>query len=149
MKRHETSDVEEATLDEGFEVDKMVNGGVDDGWAKSMEDVLKPMYVNCKLGHLTIILQILNLQVVHGWKNGSVDELLALLNQLLPPESSFPTKRSHCKKKITKLGLGYKIIHTCVNGCVLFHKNIESENGCLKSQEERYSPGLRSKPQFN
>jgi hypothetical protein len=92
-----------------------------------MEDALKPVYANCKLTHLTTILQILNLQVVHGWTNESVDELLAFLSQLLPCDSTFPTKRSKCKNKITNLGLGYENIHTCVNGFVLFHKNLESD----------------------
>lgn len=56
-------------FDEGFEVDRMLNEGLRDDWAKSMEDALKHVYSNCKLIHLTTILQILNLQVVHGWKN--------------------------------------------------------------------------------
>jgi hypothetical protein len=84
---------EEATmLDEGVEVNRMLNEGLNDDWAKSMEDALKPVYANCKLSHLTTILQILNLQVVHGWTNESVDELLAFLSQLLPRDSTLPTK---------------------------------------------------------
>jgi hypothetical protein len=137
-------DEEEIMLDEGFEVDRMLNEGLNDDWAKSMEDALKPVYANCKLSHLKTILQIINLQVVFGWKNESVDQLLALLSSLLPPDSTFPTKQSQCKKKITKLGLGYENIHTCVNGCVLFHNNIASESECLKCHEARYRPGLKS-----
>jgi hypothetical protein len=48
-------------LDGRFEADIMLNEG--------MDDVLKPMYANCKLSNLTTILQILNLQVMHIWKN--------------------------------------------------------------------------------
>ena len=54
-------------LDEGIEVDRMLNEGLNDDWNKLMEDSLKPVYENCKLSHLTTILKILNLQVVHGW----------------------------------------------------------------------------------
>ncbi|XP_059064962.1 uncharacterized protein LOC131856998 [Cryptomeria japonica] len=85
----------------------MLNEGLRDDWAKSMEDALKLVCANCELNHLTTILQILNLQVVHGWTNESVDQLLALLSSLLPPDSTLPTKQSQCKKKISKLGLGY------------------------------------------
>lgn len=61
---------EEATmLDEGFEVDRMLNEGLNDDWDKLMEDTSKLVYDNCRLSHLTTILQILNLQVVFGWKN--------------------------------------------------------------------------------
>ena len=62
-------DEEETMLDEGFEVDRMLNEGLNDDWAKSMDNSLKHVYANCKLSHLTTILQILNLQVVFGWKN--------------------------------------------------------------------------------
>jgi hypothetical protein len=57
---------EEATmLDEGVEVNRMLNEGLNDDWSKSMEDSLKIVYDNCKLSYLTTILQILNLQVVN------------------------------------------------------------------------------------
>jgi hypothetical protein len=61
---------EDATmLDEGVEFHRMLNDGLNNDWAKSMEDALNLVYANCKLSHLPIILQIINLQVVHGWKN--------------------------------------------------------------------------------
>ena len=76
----ETNADEQATiLDEGIEVDRMMNEGFKDEWQKLMEDALKPVYGTCNLSHLTTILLILNLQVVHGWTNESVDELLAFL----------------------------------------------------------------------
>ena len=46
--------------------------------------------------------------------------------------------------EISKLGTGYENIHTCVNGCVLFCKNIASETECPKCKEGRYKPGLKS-----
>ena len=115
-------DEEETMLDEGFEVDRMLNEGVDDGWSKSMEDVLKLLYVDCKLIHLTTILHIFNLQVVYGWTNESVDELLVLLPYFLPHDFTLPTKQSACKPQICKLGLGYENIHTCEWLCITSQK---------------------------
>ena len=137
-------DEEEEIFDEGIEVARMFEEGLNDDWAKSMEDILKPLYANCRLSHLTTILQILNLQVVHGWTNESVDQLLALLSSLLPNDSTLPKKRSQCKNQISKLGLAYKNIHTCVNGCVLFHKTLENESECPRCHEARYRQGLKS-----
>ena len=57
-----------------------------------MEDASKPMYDTCKFIHLTTIIVLLNLQIVHGWTNESVDDLLEFLHDLLPPESTLPTK---------------------------------------------------------
>ena len=122
----------------------MFEEGLNDDWAKSMEYILNPLYANCRLSHLTTILQIINLQVVHGWTNESVDQLLTLLSSLLPADSTLPKKRSQCKKKISKLSLGYENIHTCVNGCVLFHKNLADESECSKCHEARYRQGLKS-----
>ena len=115
------------TLDEGIEVDRMLNEGFKDDWQKLMEDASKPVYDTCKFSHLTTILVLLNLQIVHGWTNESVDDLLSFSHELLPPKSTFSRKWRECKTQISKLVLGYENIHTCVNGCVLFHKNIASE----------------------
>ena len=109
-----------------------------------MEGASKPMYGTFKLSHLTTILLILNLQIVHGWKNESVDELLAFLQQFLPLDSTLPKICSACKAQITKLGLGYENIHTCVNGCVLFRKKHATKTTCLKCKEPRYIPRLKS-----
>ena len=80
---------------------------------------------------------------MHGWTNESVDELLELPHHLLPPNSTFPIKQSACKAQITKLGLLLENIQTCVNGCVLFHKNHATNVECPKIKEARYRPGLK------
>ena len=137
-------DEQAAILDEGIEVDRMMNEGFKDDWHKLMEDASKPVYGTSKLSHLSTILLILNLQIVHGWKNERVDELLTFLQQLLPLDSTLPKKQSPCKVQITKIGLGYENIHTCVNGCVLFWKNNASETECPKCKEPGYRLGLKS-----
>jgi hypothetical protein len=45
-------DEEANMLDEGVEVNRMLNEGINDDWAKSMEDALNHVYANCKLSHL-------------------------------------------------------------------------------------------------
>ena len=115
------------TLDEGIEVDRMLNEGFKDDWQKFMEDASKPVYDTCKFSHLTTILVLLNLQTVHGWIIESVDDLLAFLHELLPPNSTLSKKWRECESKISNLGLRYENIHTCVNGCILFRKNPASE----------------------
>ena len=103
----------------------MFNEGLKGDWKKLMEDASKLVYGTCKLSNLTTILLILNLQAMHGWTNKSVNELLSLLHQFLPPKSTFSTKQSAYKEEITTLDLGYENIHTCVNGCVLFCKILQ------------------------
>ena len=70
----------------------MMNEGFKDDWHKLMEDASKPVYGTYRLSHLTTILLILNFQMVQGWTNDIVDELMELLHQLLPPESTLLMK---------------------------------------------------------
>ena len=70
-----------------------------------MENASKHVYGTCKLSHLSTIILILNLQTVHGWTNASVDELLALLHRLLPPDSTLPKNQSACKEQMKKVGV--------------------------------------------
>ena len=62
-----------------------------------MEDASKPVYGTCKFSHLTTIIVLLNMQMVHGWRNEAVNDLLAFLHEFLPPNSTFPTKQRECK----------------------------------------------------
>ena len=57
------------TVDEGIEVDRMLNEGFKDDCQKLMEDASKHVYGTCKFSHLTTMLVLLNLQKVHSWKN--------------------------------------------------------------------------------
>ncbi len=56
-------------LDEGIEIDRMMNEGFKDDWKKLMEDASKIVYGTCLLSHLATIILILNLKIVHGWTN--------------------------------------------------------------------------------
>ena len=84
-------------LDEGIEVNRMMNEGFKVDWQKLMKGTSKPMYGTCKLSHLITILLILNLQANHRWKNESVDDLLTFLHWLLPPDSTLPKNEVHVK----------------------------------------------------
>ena len=82
---------DETILDKGFEVDIMLNEALIDD-RMLMGDAFKLVYDTCKLSQLSTILLIINFQMVHGWTNGSVNDLLAFRHQLLPSNSTFPTK---------------------------------------------------------
>jgi hypothetical protein len=64
---------------------------------------------------------LMNISIVHGVNNKLVDELLSFLHKhLLLVDNCLPTNIYHAKTLTRKVGLSYKIIHACLNGCVLF-----------------------------
>jgi hypothetical protein len=58
--------------------------------------------------------------IVHGVNNKCVDELLFLHKYIRPLDNCLPTNMFHAKFLTLKVGLNYKIIHACINRCVLF-----------------------------
>lgn len=59
--------------------------------------------------------------IVHGVNNKCVDELLLLSHKyILPLDNCLPTNMFHAKFLTLKVGLNYKVIHACINRCVLF-----------------------------
>jgi len=72
------------------------------------------------LHELATTMLLLNISIVHG-VNKFVDELLSFFHKHLHPiDNCLPTNIYHAKTLIKKVGLNYKIIHACPNGCVLF-----------------------------
>jgi hypothetical protein len=62
----------------------------------------------------------MNVCIVDGVNNTCVDELLSLLHKyLLPLDNCLPTNMYHAKALTHKVGLNYKLIHACQNGCVV------------------------------
>ena len=50
----------------------------------------------------------MHLEVMHKWTNKSFDELLKLLKDVLPKKNRLPKSHYDAKKKMSKLGVGYK-----------------------------------------
>jgi hypothetical protein len=75
----------------------------------------------------------MNVCTVHGVSNKFMDELLALLHKhLLPKDNLLPPSMYVAKSLTRKVGLDYKHIHACVNGCILFQKQYETLEACPK-----------------
>jgi hypothetical protein len=80
---------------------------------------------------LRVVLELLKLNVSHGWSDNSFSELLSLLAKLLPKPNTLPTSTYRAKKLICPLSLGVEKIHACPNHCILYHKEHEFKTKCL------------------
>jgi hypothetical protein len=68
-----------------------------------------------------------------------VDELLFLLHKyLLLQDNCLTANMYHAKALTCKVGLNYKVIYACPNGCVLFQGVQVELMACLKCRSNHY-----------
>jgi len=82
-----------------------------------------PLYAGLKSSVVSATIIILNMCTVFKVSNRFIDELLRYLsNDLLPVNKKLPSTHYEVRKSIRKLGLNYRNIHACPDGCVLFEE---------------------------
>jgi hypothetical protein len=73
-----------------------------------------------------------------GISNNSLERILRLFLLVLPDGHCLPTSLEKVERIICDLGLHYKKIHACVNGCVLFHGDYAELDKCPTCDESRW-----------
>ncbi|XP_062111807.1 uncharacterized protein LOC133823196 [Humulus lupulus] len=105
--------------------------GHDDTFMEKIEDADTPLYPQCtKYTKLSSIVALYKLKTTNGWCNKSFDELLRLLNDMLPLDNMIPKSMYEVRKFLRLFDLGYEKIHACVNDCCLFRKDKENLQEC-------------------
>ncbi len=91
------------------------------------------MYPGAQSTKLIATMLLMNICIVHGVNNKFVNELLSLWHKyLLPPNNCLPTNMYHAKSLPRNVGLNYKTIHACPNGCISFWGVYADLATCLK-----------------
>ncbi|KAL4385879.1 hypothetical protein GQ457_09G021950 [Hibiscus cannabinus] len=104
-----------------------------------LKDSEVPLYPNCKkISRLSFIIYLFHIKCFNGWTNKSFNSLLEVLKLALPDENTLPGSYHEMKKIIRDLGLGYANIHACPNDCMLFWKENENGEVCLKCGASRW-----------
>jgi hypothetical protein len=86
-----------------------------------LKEACKSLYPKAWSTKLAATMLLMNICIVHGVNNKFIDELLLLLHKfLLPLDNYLPPNMYHAKSLTMKVGLNYKTIHVCPNGCILF-----------------------------
>ncbi len=107
--------------------------------ANCLWETCQPLYNGARCTKLTSILLLMNVCTVHGISNKFMEELLTLLHKhLLPKDNLLPPSMYVAKSLTKKVGLDYKHIHACANGCILFWKKYETFEACPKCGATRY-----------
>ena len=109
----------------------------------------RPLYDGKKVSIISATIVLVNMAVVHSVPNEYLNELLKYLGTvLLPRGNRLPRTYYEAKNIIRKLGLNYKQIHACPNGCILYRKEYENLSECPKSGcgRSRYMPNSQTSP---
>lgn len=114
-------------------------------WSSLDEAGRTPLFAGSNLSVLAATLILLNLCRVHHVSNLFITELLLILSKsILPAPNSLPVSESKASAMLRKLGLGYKTIHACPKGCVLFRGAIADALVCPKCGSHRWKRSGRS-----
>jgi hypothetical protein len=96
-------------------------------------DNSQELYPGCSnYSKLRFLVQLLQIKLLGEWTNKSFDLLVDLLVNALPKGSTLPKNFHEAKKLVKSVGVRYTNIHACENDCILFWKDHEKLNSCLK-----------------
>ena len=105
-----------------------------------------PLYEGSTLSMLCATLLIVNCCKTHGVSNMFMNELLMLLSMsILPTGNCLPKTEYEASKILRRLGLAYKMIHACPNGCCLFKGDLEDSEKCPVCEADSYRQCGRSR----
>ena len=117
--------------------------------AKALEDAMQVLYKDPVHSKLAATIMVVNLVATHtGITEKAADDILATIKCLLPGNDCLPPSMYHAKTLTKRLGLDFKNIDGCLNGCVLFdEENTKSLDRCPRCDAPRYRDMLhRTRP---
>jgi hypothetical protein len=94
----------------------------------SKESLHKHMTVNI----LAFVTHLMAIKSKFTLSNKCYNELLSLINDVLPNNHKIPKDMYQPKKLLFALGMEYKKIDACKDNCMFFYKEHKDETKCLK-----------------
>ena len=111
-----------------------------------LADAKCPLYKDCsKYNKLSSIVELYNLKTRHGWSDNSFNDLLELMEYMLPENNLLLTSMYLVNKFLRKFNLNYTQIHACVNDCCLFTKENADTQLCPKCETPRWKENKHTK----
>ena len=108
--------------------------------AKAIEDAMRSLFDKSRHTKLGATVMLVNLVATHtGITEKAADDILATFKCLLPEDNCLPASLYQAKTLTRRLGLDFRNIEGCPNGCVLFDSE-ETKNldRCPKCNAGRY-----------
>jgi hypothetical protein len=102
------------------------------------KDAKTPLYLDCSMSKLEADLMLLEMKSSYGLSYKGFDNLLSLLQKMLPSPNGLPENTYHAKQMICPLGLEVQKIHACPNDCILYRGKYEGLDVCPVCSASRY-----------
>jgi len=67
-------------------------------------------------------MRLLSIKPKYDMPNRCFNDVLHLMQETTPTPNRIPQGFIAAKKKVKELGLDYKAIHCCLNGCMIYYK---------------------------
>lgn len=114
----------------------------DSNFTERLKDANEELYPGCKkYSKLSAILHLYHMKCLNGWTNKSFEMLLEFLRDVIPSgEVSIPKTMHDAKSFLRDVGLNYVKIDACPNNCILYRKELENEESCIRCNEPRWKP---------
>jgi hypothetical protein len=111
-------------------------------YLQAMESARTPLFPNASLQQLNALVQLLSIFEAHESADSLTSEVLAFLStRMLPQPNTLPASTYEASKILGKLGLDYRSIHACPNGCILYRgKNYGDLQECPTCRAPRRKP---------
>jgi len=97
----------------------------------------EPLHEHTKVTLLAFVTQLLAIKSKYFFSNNCYNDLLKLIGEVLPNPHKLPKDMYHSKVLVKDLGMGYEKIDVCRDNCMLFWKEYEKEEKCLKCGKSR------------
>src|SRR5579883_235279 len=109
---------------------------------KMRKDAKVPLYPGCKVSKLEADLMLLDLKSSHGLSDQGFEDMLCVLEKLLPSPNELPRTTYEAKQMICPLDLEVEKIHACTNDCILYRGDEYKDlDACPKCEAPRYKYG--------
>src|SRR5579883_1994389 len=105
---------------------------------KMRKDAKVPLYPGCKVSKLEADLMLLDLKSSHGLSDQGFEDMLYVLQKLLPSPNELPRTTYEAKQMVCPLGLEVQKIHACPNDCILYRGEYEKLDACPVCKALRY-----------
>jgi len=124
---------------------EVFKGEEDSEFKKKLQDAETPLYSSCpNYSKISAIMGLYHIKVKSGISENYFDQILTLVQDMLPQGNVLPKSTGDIKKFLKIFGFGYDVIHACKNDCILFRKQYEDMDSCPRCGASRWKVDKRT-----
>ncbi|XP_072087173.1 uncharacterized protein [Arachis hypogaea] len=105
-----------------------------------LDSVSKPLWENGIHSQLSLASRMLSIKSEGNQSQGSFDQWATLFREMQITPNEIPANYYEAKKIVSQLGFKEVKIDCCVNGCMIYYKEVQDLRQCKSFGEQRFKP---------